>query len=37
MGEPMSFFVILKWLYKLYGIEADPVVQMQGLLFKAKY
>lgn len=37
MGEPMSFFVILTWLYKLFGIEADPVAQMQTLPFKPKY
>jgi hypothetical protein len=37
MGEPMSFFVILKWLYKLFDIEADPVKQMQTIPFRAKY
>ncbi|CAO2652254.1 Nn.00g005370.m01.CDS01 [Neocucurbitaria sp. VM-36] len=37
MGEPMSFFIILRWLYKLLGIEADPVKQMQTLPFKPKY
>jgi hypothetical protein len=37
MGEPMSFFVILRWLYKLFEIEANPVKQMQTLPFKAKY
>ena len=37
MGEPMSFFVILRWLYGLFGIEADPVTQMQTLPFKPKY
>jgi hypothetical protein len=37
MGEPMSFFVILRWLYKLFDIEADPVKQMQTIPFKAKY
>ncbi|KAF2850288.1 pigment biosynthesis protein-like protein yellowish-green 1 [Plenodomus tracheiphilus IPT5] len=37
MGEPMSFFVILKWLYELFGIEADPISQMQTLPFKPKY
>lgn len=37
MGEPMSFFVILRWLYGVFGIEADPVEQMQTLPFKAKY
>jgi len=37
MGEPMSFFIILRWLYKLFDIEADPVEQMKTLPFKAKY
>jgi dienelactone hydrolase len=37
MGEPMSFFIILRWLYKLFGIDADPVKQMQTLPFKPKY
>ena len=37
MGEPMSFFIIIKWLYKLFGIEADVVKQMQTLPFKPKY
>lgn len=37
MGEPMSFFIILRWLYALFGIEADPVKQMQTLPFKPKY
>ncbi|KAF1919296.1 Alpha/Beta hydrolase protein [Ampelomyces quisqualis] len=37
MGEPMSFFIILRWLYKLFDIEADPVAQMQTLPFTAKW
>ncbi|ORX94749.1 Alpha/Beta hydrolase protein [Clohesyomyces aquaticus] len=37
MGEPMSFFIILKWLYKLFEIESDPVKQMQTLPFKPKF
>ncbi|KAL6711731.1 hypothetical protein ACN47E_004665 [Coniothyrium glycines] len=37
MGEPMSFFIILRWLYALFGIEADPVAQMQTLPFTPKY
>lgn len=36
MGEPASFFIIIKWLYKLFGIEADVVKQMQTLPFKPK-
>ena len=37
MGEPMSFFIIIKWLYKLFGIEADITKQMKTLPFKPKY
>ncbi|KAF2011938.1 alpha/beta-hydrolase [Aaosphaeria arxii CBS 175.79] len=37
MGEPMSFFIILNWLYNLFGIEADAVKQMQTLPFKPKF
>ncbi|KAJ4346600.1 uncharacterized protein N0V89_010531 [Didymosphaeria variabile] len=37
MGEPMSFFIIFNWFYKLFGIEADPVKQLQTLPFKPKY
>ena len=37
MGEPDSFFVILKWIYALFGIKANPVDQMKTLPFKAKY
>ncbi|OSS49025.1 hypothetical protein B5807_05655 [Epicoccum nigrum] len=36
MGEPASFFIIIKWLYKLFGIEADVVKQMQTLPFRPK-
>lgn len=37
MGEPMSFFIILRWLYGLFGIEADPVKQMQTLPFRPQF
>lgn len=37
MGEPMSFFIILRWLYQLFGIDADPVKQMQTLPFKPQF
>jgi dienelactone hydrolase len=37
MGEPESFFVIIKWLYKLFDIKSDVVKQMQTLPFKPKY
>lgn len=37
MGEPESFFVILKWLYALWGVEGDIGKQMSTLMFKPKY
>jgi dienelactone hydrolase len=37
MGEPESFFIILKWLYKLFDIKAEPGRQMSTLPFKPKY
>ncbi|KAF1931653.1 alpha/beta-hydrolase [Didymella exigua CBS 183.55] len=37
MGEPVSFFIIITWLYKLFGVEADVVKQVQTLPFKPKY
>jgi len=37
MGEPESFLVCLVWLYKLFGIQADPVAQLSTLPFKPKY
>ena len=37
MGEPESFFIILKWIYELFGIQANPVEQMKTLMFRPKY
>lgn len=37
MGEPESFVIILNWLYKLFGIEANPVDQLKTLPFKPKF
>lgn len=38
MGEPESFFVILKWIYALFGIQgANPGAQMSTVPFKPKY
>lgn len=37
MGEPDSFFIILKWIYRLFGIEGNPVEQVKLLPFQAKY
>ncbi|KAF2711292.1 pigment biosynthesis protein-like protein yellowish-green 1 [Pleomassaria siparia CBS 279.74] len=37
MGEPDAFFVILAWLYRILGVEADPLEQVRSLPFKAKY
>lgn len=37
MGEPDAFFIILNWLYGVFGIKADAVAQMKTIPFKAKY
>ncbi|KAL2358455.1 Alpha/Beta hydrolase protein [Cryomyces antarcticus] len=37
MGEPESFVIILKWIYKLFGIEGNPVDQLKTIPFKPKY
>lgn len=37
MGEPESFFIILKWIYKLFGIQANPGDHMKTIPFRAKY
>ncbi|KAF1984360.1 alpha/beta-hydrolase [Aulographum hederae CBS 113979] len=37
MGEPESFFIILKWIYKLFGIQANPGKQMSTIPFKPKF
>ncbi|EDU44500.1 conidial pigment biosynthesis protein Ayg1 [Pyrenophora tritici-repentis Pt-1C-BFP] len=37
MGEPDSFFIILKWLYQLLGVDAQPGRLMATLPFKPKY
>jgi len=37
MGEPESFGIILKWIYGLLGINANPVDQLKLLQFKAKH
>lgn len=38
MGEPDSFFIILKWIYDLLGLEdVDVKGQMGTLPFKPKY
>lgn len=39
MGEPDSFFIILKWIYAVLGFPKDrnPVDQLKKLPFKAKY
>ncbi|KAI9692777.1 MAG: hypothetical protein M1820_009376 [Bogoriella megaspora] len=37
MGEPESFFIILKWLYELFGIQANAVAQMSTIPSKPKY
>ncbi|CBX95883.1 hypothetical protein IAQ61_004708 [Plenodomus lingam] len=37
MGEPESFFVVLRWLYGVLGVEGDPAVQLGMVPFKPKY
>jgi len=37
MGEPEAFFIILKWIYALFGIDANPVTQLQTRPVKPKY
>jgi hypothetical protein len=37
MGEPASFFIIIPWVYKLFGIKAEVGKQMSTLPFKPKY
>ena len=37
MGEPDSFFIILKWIYGVLGIQGDIMDQMKTLPFKPKY
>ncbi|KAI9668453.1 MAG: hypothetical protein M1831_001207 [Alyxoria varia] len=37
MGEPESFSIVLTWIYKLFGIRANPVDQIKTLPFKPKY
>lgn len=37
MGEPDSFFVILKWIYGLFGLQANPGKQMSFMPFKSKF
>ncbi|KAK4933846.1 hypothetical protein LTR66_015864 [Elasticomyces elasticus] len=37
MGEPDSFFIILKWIYALLGLPGDVMDQVKTLPFKPKY
>jgi hypothetical protein len=37
MGEPASFFIILNWIYKIFGIAAEPGPQLGLNLFKPQY
>lgn len=37
MGEPDSFFIILRWIYGLLGVQGDFMDQMKMLPFKPKY
>lgn len=37
MGEPDSFFIILKWIYNLLGLEGHFMDQMKTLPHRSKY
>lgn len=37
MGEPDSFFIILKWIYAQFGLSGDIMDQMKLLPSRAKY
>jgi pimeloyl-ACP methyl ester carboxylesterase len=37
MGEPESFFVIIKWIYNLFGLEGHPGEQMKTIPSRPKY
>jgi len=37
MGEPESFSIILRWLYKLFDIDANPVDQLKTIPSRPKY
>jgi len=36
MGEPQSFMIIVKWIYKLFDISANPGVLLKTLITKPK-
>ncbi|KAF2102006.1 alpha/beta-hydrolase [Rhizodiscina lignyota] len=38
MGEPESFFIIMKWIYNLFGIQGgNPGAQLSTIPFKSLY
>ena len=37
MGEPESFSIILRWLYKLFGMEGNPADQLKTIPSRPKY
>jgi len=37
MGEPMSFTIIIPWIYDLLGVKGDLVAQLKTIPFKAQY
>lgn len=37
MGEPDSFFIILKWIYNVLGLQGDIMDQMKTLPSRSKY
>ncbi|KAK1752858.1 Alpha/Beta hydrolase protein [Echria macrotheca] len=37
MGEPEAFFIIIQWIYQLFGMNADVSEQMRKMPSKMKY
>lgn len=37
MGEPESFFIILNWMYKLFGLAGNPADQLKTIPSRPKY
>jgi len=35
MGEPESFFIIMAWIYKIFGIKSPVGKQLATLPFKS--
>lgn len=37
MGEPQASFVIINWIYKLFGMEGDVGQHIATIRFKPKF